>query len=291
MKNIMLMLIVALLLSVLAGTHVALIEADPYMYVTVQEGETAPPIGTIPPTVLIFSPSNNTEYGPNSVSLVFNISTEDSYSSGISEVYYLASWQPSITHVNPTTANNYNINITSVPEGTHSLTIYAVQNGRVYTRKVADPDNAFLIYHYYLSYKITGSSRTIFIIDATPPKVSILSTQNKAYDAPDVRLDFAVNDSVSALSYVLDGHNNVSIPGNVTLTGLAPGEHNVTVYATDNAGNVGASGTSSFTVAVPELFPTVPVVTASVVAAVAMGAGLLVHFKRRKHQTEMDKPK
>jgi hypothetical protein len=68
----------------------------------------------------------------------------------------------------------------------------------------------------------------------------------------------------------------------MTLAGLPNGEHNLTIYATDTAGNIGSSETMYFTVDVPEPFPTVPVATASVVAAVVVGAGLLVYFKKRK---------
>jgi hypothetical protein len=55
----------------------------------------------------------------------------------------------------------------------------------------------------------------------------------------------------------------------------------VAVYATDLAGNAGASETNAFTVAKPEPFPTTPVV-ASAVAAVAISAGILVYFKKHR---------
>jgi hypothetical protein len=59
------------------------------------------------------------------------------------------------------------------------------------------------------------------------------------------------------------------------------GVHNVTVYAWDTAGNVGASETITFTVTP---FPTAPVVAASVASIAVVTAGLLVYFKKRKHQ-------
>jgi hypothetical protein len=75
----------------------------------------------------------------------------------------------------------------------------------------------------------------------------------------------------------------MTVAGNTTLADLSMGEHNVTVYAWDTAGNMGASETVTFTVAVPAPFPTVPVAAASVAVVAAVIAGLLVYFKKRKH--------
>jgi len=46
---------------------------------------------------------------------------------------------------------------------------------------------------------------------------------------------------------------------------------------------MGASETVTFTVAVPEPFPTVLVAVASVASIAVVIAGLLVYFKKRKH--------
>jgi len=64
----------------------------------------------------------------------------------------------------------------------------------------------------------------------------------------------------SALTYSLDGQQNVSIAGNTTLTGLSDGSHSLIVYADDLAGNIVHSDLSNFTVntATPS-----PVVTSS----------------------------
>jgi len=267
-----------LLLSAVGATQfVNLGRANPYTHEFRQEGEVSPPEGTIPPTVSIFSPKNDTVYASSNFSLIFNISVAFPY---ISRIYYRPSWQSSNIEVKPKTANNYCINITDVPEGTHLLNVYAVQNGRVYTREVVAPSAT--IYHYYLSFKITGSSRIKFTIDVTPPKVSILSIQNKTYNTPDVPLDIAVNDSVSKLSYVLDGQDNVTISGNATLTGLSAGEHNITVYATDLAGHFGGSETIYFSVDIP--FPATLVI-APIASVAVIGSGLLVYFRKRRKES------
>jgi hypothetical protein len=71
----------------------------------------------------------------------------------------------------------------------------------------------------------------------------------------------------------------VSIAGNTTLTGLAYGDHNLTIYSKDEVGNTGASETIYFRVEVP--FPTTLVI-ASFIPVVVVGAGVLVYFKKRK---------
>jgi len=65
------------------------------------------------------------------------------------------------------------------------------------------------------------------------------------------------------------------------LEGLPNGLHILTVYANDTYGNMGASETVTFNVAVPEPFPVVPVVIA-IVAITAVAAGLFFFKKRRK---------
>jgi hypothetical protein len=88
----------------------------------------------------------------------------------------------------------------------------------------------------------------------------------------------------------LDGKDNVTINGNVTLTGLSVGAHSLTVYAWNNAGNIGASQTVNFAVAnVTSIvsqssgpFPKALVIVLVVSAAVVIG-GCLVYFKNRKH--------
>jgi N-acetylneuraminic acid mutarotase len=117
-----------------------------------------------------------------------------------------------------------------------------------------------------------------------PPAVYVVSPEeNMTYPAGDVSLTFTVNRPVVELSYSLDGGANVSITGNTTLTGLTVGVHNVTVYAADQVGNVGASETATFTITEPESFPTVPVAAVSTASAIVVSAGLIVYFKKHRH--------
>jgi N-acetylneuraminic acid mutarotase len=116
----------------------------------------------------------------------------------------------------------------------------------------------------------------------TPPEIAVLSPENTTYNGTSVSLVFEVDKQTSWLGYSLDGQENVTITGNVTLSGLSSGMHNVTVYARDEFDNTGASETIIFTVDVPEPFPTTLVAAVSGVSIAVVGAGLLVYFKKRK---------
>ena len=117
--------------------------------------------------------------------------------------------------------------------------------------------------------------------DILPPVISISSPRNTKYETNEVSLTFKVNEPTSSLSYSLDGQDTVTITGNTTLSGLANGEHTLTIYATDTSGNA-SSETVSFTVAIP--FP-VEWIIAITVAAVAVCGSLLFYFKKKSLPT------
>jgi YVTN family beta-propeller protein/parallel beta-helix repeat protein len=145
----------------------------------------------------------------------------------------------------------------------------------------------------------SGIGNTPYIIDSqnndryplmkpsttTPPQISLLSPTNMKYNESSVPLVFTVDRSVNWVGYSLDGLKNVTVTGNITLTGLSSSLHSVTVYANDTFGNMGASQTVNFTVALPHPFPTATVAAASGGSAVTVVvAGLLVYCKKRKGQ-------
>jgi len=117
-------------------------------------------------------------------------------------------------------------------------------------------------------------------IDTVSPRISVSSPESKSYNVSSVALTFSTNEPPSKISYSIDGQDNVTITGNTTLIGLSNGEHNVTVFATDEAGNTGASEIVYFSVEVP--FPTTLVAT-SVITVTAISIALLIYFKKRKH--------
>jgi hypothetical protein len=112
-----------------------------------------------------------------------------------------------------------------------------------------------------------------------PPTLRLSSPENAACLFADVSLNFTVDKQTSWLGYSLDGQENVTVTGNTTLTGLASGLHNVTVYAKGAFENNGTSETIYFTIAEP--FPTVPVAAASAASVAAVTVGLIIYFKKR----------
>ncbi len=127
-----------------------------------------------------------------------------------------------------------------------------------------------------------------------PPVVGVVSPeQSMTYAAGNISLAFTVDRSAAVLNYNLDGAANMTLTGNTTLTGLAEGAHNITIYATYPVDNTGASQTIHFTIAPEqqqdpephEPFPAIQVVAvASAAATLAVGMGLIVYFKKRKRE-------
>ncbi|MCW4044056.1 MAG: hypothetical protein NWE94_00890 [Candidatus Bathyarchaeota archaeon] len=115
--------------------------------------------------------------------------------------------------------------------------------------------------------------------DTTAPVVAVVSPENKTYTSGNVSLAFTVDDPVAWAGYSLDGAENVTITGNITLTELAIGVHRVVVYANDTFGNMAASETVTFTVAPPISLPSAHAVAIVVAVAVAC-VGFFVYFKK-----------
>jgi|GEM_PF-1658761 len=129
------------------------------------------------------------------------------------------------------------------------------------------------------------SSIVNFTVDTTPPNVSILSLQNKIYNTSNIPLVFTVNETTSQITYIIDGKVS-SIDGNTTLTGLQDGNHQLIIYATDEAGNYKVSQTIDFNVQVP-LSPEIAYPIFPPMAIVLVGGlGLLIYFRRRNHQRQ-----
>jgi hypothetical protein len=271
-----------LLFSAVAGTQLLnLGRANPYKWV----GDVPPRADTKPPAITISS-ENNTVYSSNNLTISFNVRILPSLTASdfyINTIYSKTSWQNDSVVVyqwsshaleNPydddpkLTEISQELNLTSIPEGKQNVTIQAIGDGIYW-------GDTF----YYTTFSINGSSSISFTIDTTPPTISALSIQNTTYNMTDIDLSFSVSEPVSQITYSLDGQENVTIAGNTTLADLSIGTHNITAYAWDTAGNVGASKTITFTVTP---FPTVPVAVASVASIAVVGAGVLVYFKKRK---------
>jgi len=209
-------------------------------------------VDTIPPTIAVESPENKT-YNMDVVPLTFTVDEATSW------IGYTLDSQENVTITGNTT-------LPDLSDGYHNLVVYA-------------NDTAGNM----------GSSDTVyFAIDTTAPSISILSPENKTYDTTDLPLNFTVDEPVSWMAYSLDGQANVTISGDVTLSGLSDGSHNIIVYAEDAAGNTGASQTIYFTIEIPppsEAFPIWIVVTIPIIVIAALA--LLVYFTKIRKRTEV----
>jgi hypothetical protein len=283
MKKIALVLCMLLLLLVSMFQFCSQATANPYIdeYVF---NDILPPEGTQPPKVAIHSPQNNSLHQKN-VMLNFDVSIpnlgDEKSIAYIEKVYYKASWQPNETAVTEDSFANktsFSIDLNNMPEGNLSIMIYAVGLGG-YKTKVSY--SGYIATVYMDRFRMTGFSTVSFVKDSMSPVISIDSPQNTTYTTSDVRLDFVVSESVSKLLYCLDGKENQTLTGNLTFTNLTQGMHNVTLYATDLAGNSMASETLFFSVYLYEslILPAAVLITATTIVSV----GLFIYLKKRSH--------
>jgi hypothetical protein len=84
------------------------------------------------------------------------------------------------------------------------------------------------------------------VVDSTPPVVTITSPINTTYATDTVDLTFTLSEGAQWCGYSLDGGGTVDLPDctGTVLSSLANGPHDVTVHATDCAGNPGDSSVS-----------------------------------------------
>jgi hypothetical protein len=269
-----------LLLSAIAGAEVEEFASGP-VYIRIEEVPV--PAGAEPPKILISLPKNNTSVAASCVSFDFNVTMPDSldtqfhYKPLDPQFYYNASWENSEKEFPHNDTLGYFID--NIPEGSHKLTITAV--GKIIlSERVGDPhETNGLLEIYYTIYKLNGSSTVYFTVDLHPPEVLITSITNKTYNTSTIALNYTSNEPTSKVAYSIDGKENQTINGDTMLPELSNGLHNVTVYAWDEAGNVGVSETVHFSVNVP--FPTALVAVASVTSVAIVSACLLVYFKKR----------
>jgi hypothetical protein len=90
-------------------------------------------------------------------------------------------------------------------------------------------------------------------VDTQPPEIIIQSPKDTTYPET-VAIDFTINKPTVSMQLGVDGQELYSVSGNMSLT-FQPGNHNITIYAIDPSGNIGASNTVNFTVSVGESVP------------------------------------
>jgi N-acetylneuraminic acid mutarotase len=192
------------------------------------------------PRISVLSPENKV-YNESSVALTFRVNEPASWTG------YSLDGQDNVTVTG-------NATLSGLSSGLHNVTVYA-------------NDTAGNM----------GVSETIKF--TVPLVIHVLSPEKRTYDTSSIPLNFTVNSASAQLTYCLNGEKNSTISGNTTLNGLANGDYTLTIYAEDEAGNVGTSETILFTVDVP--FPTLIIV--SVITVAVVGVGLLIYFRKRKH--------
>ena len=285
-KTLTMALVLALLSSAVSGAmRVNLGMANPH-FPYLPGGEIRPEqVDAEPPIITISSPQNSSVTNQGNITLSVSAtsrSVSGDSATWISAIRYETDWLQDDVYVYvngyielPPALNLTGINGTRIPEGKHSVTVYAKEKGqyRDNTPRGVHPGTLY-------TFTIEGSSTVFFTVDRTSPIVSISSLENKTYGTSDVPLNFTVNELVSNIKYSLDGLNNVTISGNTTLSGLPNGNHNVTVYIADEAGNTGVSETIYFSVDMP--FPTTLIATGAIVTVAVVGVGLLVYLEKRK---------
>ena len=116
------------------------------------------------------------------------------------------------------------------------------------------------------------SNEVFFSVDTVAPSIEMISPLNQSYSSTDIQLTFSLNKTATWLAYSLDGGQNVTIIGNVTLPDLINGSHRLTLYATDEVGNTG-SKTVYFNIAP---FPTLTVIGVVVSIIIVLSASYLL---------------
>ncbi len=284
-KKALVIILATLLLLTLAGPQLfKQAKANPYRHVP-HITDVPPPAGTQAQTISILTPQNGSSYPSNIIPLTFNVTIPNKEKSigYIDRLYYEASWESNPTVLSEGFFHNTSFSVDLfIPGGcNHSLTIYAVGSGHYLNSTIIAGDVAN---EYIDRFEIVVSSTVTFSQDFIPPTIAVLSPQNWSYDTSDVQLNVTSTEALPQILYSLDGNQNQTATGNMTLTGLANGAHNITVYVADLAGNEATPKNISFTVAKPDPFPTetfVVMVCAAVIIVWAV-VSLLLYRRHRK---------
>jgi len=260
-------LILALLFSAVAGIQFVSLAADIF-----------PPAMSSSVAVFILSPENKT-YNPNNVSLKINVVYVPGGAVLDKNISYSVDGQDAV-HIEPIVGYEYSLALVGLSDGSHRVTVVATMDAK---------ENFFKPVPYEDTRAYGAGDTVYFTVDSTPPKVTVLSLENKTFNTSSLQLNFTVSEPVSRMAYSVDGQKNTQIYGNMTLPELSYGSYNLTLYATDKAGNTGASETIIFSIAkeqVSEPFPTIWIVVAIAGLVAVIYAGIIFYCKKRKRQRE-----
>lgn len=117
--------------------------------------------------------------------------------------------------------------------------------------------------------------------DTSTPEISILSPENRTYTSSSVPLSVSVDGATVWMGYSLDGRINATFTGNIQLTELSDGPHQLTVYVEDTEGHISASNHIHFTIDIaPSSFIQTDLVIFIMLGAVVGGLVLIYLIKR-----------
>jgi hypothetical protein len=167
--------------------------------------------------ISVLSPENTT-YSNADVPLEYTVNR------AVYSTIYSLDEQTNVTIIGNTT-------LTGLSEGPHSIVVYIEDaQGNISASETV---------HFTVNTTIP---------DTSPPIISVTSPTNTTYSSGEIPLIFAVNETTDMTGYMLDGEANVTLTGNTTLTGLADGTHQLTVYANCTEGSMNEFATVWFTV-------------------------------------------
>jgi hypothetical protein len=281
-KTLFIIAILGLYLAVTAPL-VRFTQADPIISVY---HDVPPPDGTQSPLITVHNPTNGSS-NPKNLTLAFNVAILPSNSEvsldGVTRIYYKGDWTLNEVTVAEDCSGSFSVDLTNVPGGNHSVTIYADGIGYNKTGEEYRKENGIIYtYNYFDRFELVGHAMINFYKDLVPPAITVSLPTNITYTSVDVPLDFTVSEEASQIVYSLDGKENITIAGNTTLRGLTNGAHSITLYVADLAGNTAQPETIFFSVNSPDTLFVPLVVTLCAVAIAGSILAFRVYLKRRK---------
>jgi hypothetical protein len=285
-------ILVFLLVAILSISLSTVVIANPVGMVF-QEKEISPTaVNAQPPQIMFQSPTVNATCGAT-VLLRCNITGgafQSNETAWISSLSYKGDWEQAGTAVQFRGAwgidklyvkgdlTYFSTNLT-VPEGKHSITVWATEGGS-YEQDTGQKFKGAEIVTIY-TFHLSASQTVDFMVDSRSPTISVIAKENTTYTTSDVPLVFNVNESEANFTYCLDGQPASPVVGNSTLSNLPNGCHSIVVYATDKAGNVGVSEPVVFTVDASP-FQTLQASEAIAIIVVVVITLIILFFKSRK---------
>lgn len=245
---------------------------------TTQTGEPFP----LASPLTVLSPTNSTyKSSPQTLAITFKMIGKTSYT----EIKYSIDGNPNSTL--PANATLQPIEATrTYPNGT-TVTVISMFSpyqitGQTKLPELAEGQHIIKVYSELKmsNYVVSDEEEISFTIDdETAPAILDFSIKNTTYTQTDLPLNFKLDQSVQWIAYCLDGQENITITGNSTLSSNA-GSHQLKVYATDYAGNCGASETIYFEIT--ETLPLPSATSISTIAIIIIGLGSITYFIRHK---------